>query len=116
MLDTVKLRVLGKEKFEIERPSFFTPEFRVRSFQQLSLSERTKKDGKTRYIGHFVAHPPLTGWYLPKVEIFETANPDNQRVDYTLTVEGSLPKLLFENNLQELVPADSEKTFPKLHS
>ena len=103
-MDTISFKIVGAEKFKVDEKAYFVPDFSVRDFASLSENERMiAKNKRLHYVRHFILHAdPGFERYFPKVEIFEKANFANSTLYYELVVTGSMPKALFENNLQEL--------------
>lgn len=114
-MDTVSIRIKGSDKFRVALWARFNPEFSLRTFNELSTKERNRaKDKQPPYVRHFILHPEKTeDLYVPKVEIFENADPAGI-VWHEMSVMLSIPKLLYENSLQEVAPGDKEKLFQTL--
>ena len=110
-MDTISFRIEGS-RFKVADWALFTPEFSIRKFNQLSLKERTRaKNPRVPYLRHFVLHPETDNdLTIPKVEVYENANTQTGEVKYELVVSGSLPKILNENNIEEILPSDRNKT------
>lgn len=107
MIDTISIRLItdqNKKRFEVLPRAQFIPEFTQRSFSDLSEKERSHKNSRVHYLRKFILHPelPEDAPYVPQVEIFETVDIQNRSVAYELKITGSLPILMFGNNLQEL--------------
>lgn len=110
-MDSILLRIVGKEKFLVTNWAQFVPEFSARKFADLSQNERIRaKEKKLPYLRHFVLHPEQKdGLYTPRVEIYESADSMLGTVDYEMKITVSCPKLLFENNLQEVIESDQRQ-------
>ena len=108
-MDTISMRIIGKDKYTIAPYAPFVPEFSVRKFSDLSSGERNRNNGRIPYLRHFVLHAESTdGLRLPQVEIFEVADWETLSVVYEMKITTSLPNLVFENNLEEFDFADPE--------
>jgi len=110
-MDTVIIKIYGPGKFQIERRFLFVPELTVRGYGELSMTER---ESNALYLRHFVLHPHRYDGYMPGVEVFETIAEDRQSLIYILQLTFSIPKLLYQNSLQEVVESDREYVFSRL--
>lgn len=110
-MDTVQIRITGQDKFQVAHWAQFVQEFSRRNFADLSRAERLRsRDKKVRYLRHFILHPETThGLTVPKVEIYESADSNIGVVNYEMKIAVSLPKLLFENSLCEIMPSDQQR-------
>lgn len=105
-MDTVIIKIYGPHKFKIKNWSLFLPELEGRTYNDLSLTERTS----TRpYLRRFILRPKWRPEYLPSVEVFETLTKDRKDIRYFLKITFSAPKLLYWNSLQEVGENDREK-------
>jgi len=109
-MDTISFRISGKDKFKVADWASFTPEFSKRELGQLSVKERTRIKPRVPYLRHFVLHPDRDNdLTIPKVEVYESVNMLKGEVKYELVITISLPKLLNENNLDEISYSDRNK-------
>lgn len=116
-MDTVIIKIYGLEKFRVTLPSLFVPEFSVRRFSDLSLTEQTSVRANRPYLRRFILKPDFRqGEYLPGVDIFEAIADDRKSLQYTLQSDFSTPKLLYRNSIQEIVESSRDAVFHKLKS
>jgi hypothetical protein len=82
------------------------------------MKERARcANPKTPYLRKFVLHPEKTdGLYLPQVEVYERGNAETFSLEYEAVITFSIPKLIFENNLQEVLASDKEVVIETLAS
>jgi hypothetical protein len=97
MLDTIKL-TLDKNSFEI---------------LDLNAFQRHKVHGGTGYFT-FIQNGTKNGGYVPRLRLGVHYN-CSKRYEWTLTIELSLPKLMFGNNFDELADGDFSLVHQKLH-
>ncbi len=116
-MDTVIIKIYGLDKFRITSPSMFVPEFVIRRYSDLSLTESTSQTSNRPYLRRFVFKPTYQrDEYLPGVEIFEAIAEDRASLQYILQSDFSIPKLLYGNSLQEIIEDDKDAIFSKLKS
>lgn len=107
MPDTCVMKIVGKDNFEVKDYALFNPEFKTRTYADLTENERRKHDNLP--LQKFIMRSgPDKQRYYPKVEIFENFHPTQERLEYSLRLESSLPKLIFGNNLQEIEASNRE--------
>ena len=119
-MDTVQIRIRGIDKINIASWAPLYPEFSTRTYSELSSVERMRlQNKKIPYLRKFVLHPD-SEFYIPKVEIFETANERMRSVEYDARIACSLPTLIFANSLQEIAISNQQEIFntfiERLHS
>ncbi len=110
-MDTVVIKIYKPAKFRISNFSQFQPEFKKRTFEELSVTERSSTRS---HLQRFTLRPKWQERYLPRVEILETLSKDRQSLLYILKIEFSVPKLLYGNSLLETKESDSQKVFSTL--
>jgi hypothetical protein len=116
-MDTVIIKIYGLDKFGITMPSMFVPEFVIRRFSELSLTERTSQTSTRPHLRRFIFKPTYQrDEYLPGIEIFEAIADDRISLQYILQLKFSVPKLLYGNSVQEAVEGDKDAVFSKLKS
>src|SRR3989344_1744543 len=117
-MDTIQFRITDREKFRVASWALFTPEFSIRKFSELSAQERIRaRNPKVPYLRHFVLHPEVEkDITVPKVEIYEKVDISKGEVKYELVISGSLPKILNENNIEEISVADRKKIIETISS
>jgi hypothetical protein len=109
MLDTIKLKLTGVNNFQIGRPENFNPEFKPRSYQDLSATERKSRTGRPCLRKFHLHNNILVDEYQPRAEIYESVDFERCEIKYTLAVEFSSPKLILENNLIEISENDGNR-------
>ena len=119
-MDTVQIRVRGIDKLNIASWAPLYPEFSTRTYSELSSVERMRlANKKIPYLRKFILHPD-SELYIPRVEIFETANEAMKTVEHEALITTSLPKLIFANSLQEIAVSNRQEIFntfiERLHS
>ena len=112
-MDTISFRINLIPSFNILDRAQFVPEFSGRTFNDLSAKERVRcANPKNRYVRRFILHPDnKDGLYLPQVELYEKGNFSECKLVYEAVITFSAPKLIFENNLQEISALDGEQIF-----
>jgi hypothetical protein len=98
MIDTVKLQ-LPRSDFQIMDHS---------SFQPSTASLETNRSGHSKYVNNPTKHMKEGNHYFPRLTVIKRG------VVITLNIECSLPKLLFNNNLDELEDSDFDKVIQTL--
>jgi hypothetical protein len=112
-MDTLSFR-LGDKEFLITNLAIFIPEYSRRAYSEISEKEKNRsKSPKTRYLRKFVLHPIKDNEediYVPRIEVYEKVNSNLEKIYYeaVITVQ-SLPKLIFNNNFEEIKVSDKEK-------
>jgi hypothetical protein len=97
MIDTVKIKILGAVILDNSK---FTPEYRLRTYKELSDTEKTSK---RPVLNAFIYNRmSLDETYMPRIEVYEKLNKEEKKVYSDVSIEFSIPKLLFENNLEEI--------------
>lgn len=116
-MDTVIIKLHGREKFRIWDRTQFVPEIHSRKYAELSPTEKTLHRSRP-YLRRFVLHPKnlyeYKDEYIPGVEVFETLTEDRKDISYILKIEFSVPKLLYGNSVLEIVESDKQRIFVEL--
>ncbi len=112
-MDTVIIKIYGTDKFEIRRAYLFLPEFAVRRYTDLSMTE---KGSMRPYLRRFIFCPIRDDEYCPGIEVFEAFTEDRQDLKYILQITFSVPKLLYGNSLLEVAEKDMGLVFLVLSS
>lgn len=111
MIDTVVLKIIGLEKFTVTKPYLFTPEFKTRKYTDLSATEKLGRGRIIKKLQSFRFNVKSDDTlYLPKIEIYENLVTKECRIEYSLRLEFSNPKVLNEQNVTE--PSDGQ--YPEL--
>jgi len=105
-MDTVIIKIYGPNRFKIANRSWFLPELTVRKYADLSATEKQSINPNRLYLRHFIFKPPYQDGYLPKIEILETLTKNRDAILYILKAEFSMPKLLYQNSVQEVSDLD----------
>ncbi len=112
-MDTVIIKIYSPRTFKISNFSLFLPEITRRTYEELSLTERTSRHP---YLKRFVLKPKFQDEYLPRVELFEALTKDRKNIQHILKIELSIPKLLYWNSVQEVNYTDQQRVFVALKS
>lgn len=112
-MDTVIIKIYGPHKFKLQKRDWFLPEIARRSYNELS---DTEKRSNRYYLRRFVLKGPKQDTYIPKVDVLEVLKKDKKEVVYVLIAEFSLPKLIYENSLQEVSDKDFQKAISALQN
>ena len=96
MIDTIKLAIPA-HRFSVARPTVFSP----------SLDLTKDYRGTFRTVCNPTAAAKKEGKYQPRLTYVQ--RPSKQGTQKELLIELSLPKLLYRNNFDELVPADFDR-------
>ncbi len=110
-MDTVILEI--NTGYTIAHNATFFPEFRKRTYGDLSPAERAYK---LPSIHCYRLQTKKTDRYLPKVKMIERHAVRRGVLCYVLKIEFSAPKLLYWNSLQEVSEKDEEALFKALQS
>lgn len=113
MIDTIKISIPKINPSWIYSPERFTPEFRQRTYYQISDTEK-KSSLYTMHSNKFILRPVTNDEYQPQAEIYEKINVGNQTVEYTMKISFSTGKILFENNLMEISENSKNEIIDKL--
>lgn len=106
MLDTVKIKI---KRGIIDKHENYSPEYEVRSYSDLSETEKEKNI----YLRKFILKRNLVkNSYMPSIEIYEKLDKNKKKVFRDVLIEFSVPKLILENNLEEI----SEMSFSNVIS
>lgn len=116
-MDTIIIKVYGRDKFRILDRSQFVPEIKSRKYNELSDSEKASPQSRP-YLRRFVLTPKnlhqFSKSYMPRVEVFEAFTEDRKNIRYILKIEFSAPKLLYGNSLLEIVESDKKYILQEL--
>lgn len=100
MLDTVKIKI-KHYKIRNQQKILFYPEFKTRSFNELSENEKKRIPSSQKFFIN--RNRKEDEFYIPPtIEIYEVPDLKNKTIKYELKVEFSIPKLIFENNIEEI--------------
>lgn len=116
-MDTISFRV---KSFTIRSEAEFNSEFSYRNFSDLSEKEKAKsKDPKIPYLRKFISRSLKAKeeiYSAISVEVYEKADINIGKVMYEMIVTiHSLPKLLHENSVEEILPSDKDKLVNLIH-
>lgn len=116
MIDTLKITILNIDLRKINRPEYFSPEFKVRSYSQTSETER-KESVIVPYSNKFILRKDLLiDEYQPKAELYEKINNEKMTLEYVLKIEFSVPKIVYENNLVEIDEKEKDNFISNLQT
>jgi len=102
MLDTVNIKITGSNSFYIDYRENFSPEFKPRSYGELSETEK-RPDKKVFYTAKFILKKGiLEDEYQPRVEVYEDVDNEKREINYVLKAEFSNSKLFNENSIMEI--------------
>jgi hypothetical protein len=112
-MDTISFRINLTPSIHILNKAQFVPDFSSRKFASLSQKElKRAANPQTRYLRHFVLRPDIiSNLCFPKVDLYERVNMTTNEIEYEGVIMLSIPKLMFENNLQEITSADKNRVF-----
>jgi uncharacterized protein YaaW (UPF0174 family) len=105
MLDTVKIKL---KRGKIQKPENFSPEFERREYKDLT---KTEKKLRNNYLKKFILKSEIrnSGFYKPSVEVYEKLDRETRKVYREVLIEFSVPKIILDNNLEEVSENDLNK-------
>ena len=112
-MDTVMLKLYGPHKFKIQKHDWFSPVIVKRHYIDLTELEINQPANRT-WMRSFRLKAPVGNKYLPRVKVYEVLDKKAHEVKYVMEITFSVPKLLYDNSVEEVSDADFEKVLVKL--
>ncbi len=108
MLDTVSLKIKYPE-FQVVKPELFYPELVIKQGKEIPSTFNYQKSFK-KYVQNSTFEDRQEDIYKPRLTAYRRF--EDGELNYYLHIEFSIPKILYGNNLQEII--DSENCFKSL--
>jgi len=104
MIDTVAIRITYPN-FSVAEPKLFTPALIIKN-DQGNFDSQYGRHRFTKYQQNATSQDKRAGIYLPRLTVYQRY--DGMKPTYQLYIEFSVPKLIFNNNIQEVGNSDFE--------
>jgi hypothetical protein len=114
MIDTVLLRI-PYPQFHVLKPEYFSPRAVFNTSDQIT-AEVQGKDVRKKFVQNKSAYDTKESIYKPQVALYQQMKKDSRELEWYLTVQCSIPKLLFGESIRELVESDFERVCTELQN
>lgn len=104
MIDTVLLRI-PYPQFHVLKPEYFSPRAVFNTNDQIDTSVK-EKDVRKKFVQNKTASDIKESIYKPQVALYQQMKKDSRELEWFMTVQCSIPKLLFGESIRELVESD----------
>jgi hypothetical protein len=104
MIDTVLLRI-PYPQFHVLHAEYFSPRVVFNTNDQIT-AEVKEKDVRKKFVQNKSAYDTKESIYKPQVALYQQMKKDSRELEWFMTVQCSLSKLLFGESIRELVESD----------
>jgi hypothetical protein len=113
-MDTVTIRIAYPD-FEITHAEYFSPRVRFNRNEQIDKEARPR-DVYKRFVQSQSAQDKANSVYKPVLTITQRMKPDSRELQWFLNIQMSVPRILYPNNMYEILAQDSSRIIFKLTS
>lgn len=114
MIDTVLLRI-PYPQFHILKPEYFSPRAVFNTNDQITV-EVKEKDVRKKFVQNKSAYDTKESIYKPQVALYQQMKKDSRELEWFMTIQCSIPKLLFGESIRELVESDFGRVCTELQN
>ena len=114
MIDTVLLRI-PYPQFQVLHAEYFSPRVVFNTNEQITADIK-EKDVRKKFVQNKTASDTKESIYKPQIALYQQMKKDKRELEWFMTVQCSIPKLLFGESVTELNEGDFGRVCTELQN